>query len=328
MVTVSVLMLNWNTSSHTIECLKSFENQTFKDFEIIVVDNGSTREDYLRLKQGISKVKCKIILKRLEKNSGITGGMNFGYKFLKGDYIIFMNNDMIVTKSFLKEILAPFDRHQDVGAIVPKVKFWNNGPTDEVQFSGGKLTFYGTLINKGMEKYGSRVYNREDEVDCATAACFLVTRRALDKIGEVFPQFYSVYFEDIDLSWRVKSEGFKIIYAPKSVVYHKGSVSINFNKASVGKYKFITRNKYLTFWRNLAVHEFAIVFPFLVAFDVLKAAKQLARGNIDYCTSSFKGFVDFLDSTDKVKTPRKGRLTDLGWEFEGIESVSSSWSKR
>jgi GT2 family glycosyltransferase len=322
-------MLNWNTSQHTIECLESFENQTFKDFEVLVVDNGSTAEDFSKLKKGIAGIKrCKIILKRLEKNSGITGGMNFGYRFLKGDYIIFMNNDMIVTKTFLKEMLAPFERHENVGAVVPKVKFWDNGPTGEVQFSGGKLTFYGTLINKGMEKYGSRVYNNEDEVECATAACFLVSRHTLDEIGEVFPQFYSVYFEDIDLSWRVKSAGFKIIYAPRSVVYHKGSMSINFNKVSTGKFTFITRNKYLTFWRNLPVHEFVVVFPFMVAFDILKSLKHLARGNVGYATASLRGFVDFFDSMDKVKTPRKGSLSDLSWEFESVESVSASWNKR
>lgn len=328
MAKVSVLMLNWNTSDHTIELLKSLEKQSFKDFDVVLVDNGSAAEDYEKLKMSIGNLKLKIISKRLEKNSGITGGMNFGYKFTRGDYIIFMNNDMIATKDFLSEILAPFDRYENVGAIVPKVKFWDNGPTSEVQFSGGKLTFYGTLMNKEMEKYGSKVYNKEAEVDCATAACFLVTRKILDKLREIFPSFYSVYFEDIDLSWRIRSAGYKIIYAPNAVVYHKGSMSIKLNKAYEGKQRFITRNKYLTFWRNLPLSDFIVVLPFMLVFDILKSLKQVFRGHIGFATSSFRGFLEFLANTDKVKAPRNGKLSDFSWEFEGIGSVKSSWSKR
>lgn len=327
MTAVSILMLNWNTSVHTIECLQSLENQTFKNFEIVLVDNGSSFEDYEKLKDAVKKINLKIVFKRLGKNSGITGGMNFGYKFTKGDYIIFMNNDMIAAKSFLSEILAPFKRRENVGAVVPKVKFWDNGPTNEVQFSGGKLTFYGTLMNKEMEKYGSKFYERESEVDCATAACFLVSRKVLEDLGEVFPEFYSVFFEDIDLSWRVRSAGYKIIYAPKSVVYHKGSMSIT-GKASEGKQKFIVRNKYLTFWRNLSVHKFVAVFPFLLAFDVLRSLKQILKGHFGFASYSFVGFLEFLANTGEVEAPRKGRLSDLSMEFEGVGSVKSSWSKR
>lgn len=117
---VSILMLNWNTSIHTLECLKSLDKQSFKDFEIILIDNGSTIEDYTKVKNGLKRIESNVVLKRLGKNSGITGGMNFAYKFSKGNYIIFMNNDMIATKNFLSEILAPFSRHENVGAVVPK----------------------------------------------------------------------------------------------------------------------------------------------------------------------------------------------------------------
>lgn len=326
MVKISVLMLNWNTSFHTIECLKSFQRQSFKNFEIVLVDNGSEVKDYLKLREFVKKIKLNVKLRRLEKNAGITGGMDYAYKFARGDYVIFMNNDMIVVNDFLSEILAPFKRHDDVGAVVPKVKFWDNGPTDEVQFSGGKLTFYGTLMNKEMEKYGKKFYDRESKVDVATAACFLVTKKVLRELGEIFPPFYLVYFEDIDLSWRIRTMGHKIIYAPKSVVYHKGAMSVG--KNSGRNQRFIVRNKYMTFWRNLKVGDFLAVFPFLLAFDVLKSTKQILRGRFSFVKYSMIGFFEFLGNTGKVKTPRRGRLSDLSWEFESAGSIESSWSKR
>lgn len=328
MTKISVLMLSWNTSVHTIECLKSFEKQSFKDFDIVLVDNGSKVEDYQKLKDGIKGLKVRVTLKRLEKNDGITGGMNFGYKFTKGDYIIFMNNDMIVDKNFLSEMIAPFERYDSLGAVVPKIKTWRNGPTDEIQLVGGKLTFYGTLINKDLEKYGNKIYNKEAELDCATAGCLLTTREVLRKLGEIFSPLYSVYFEDIDLSWRIRNAGFKIVYAPNALVYHKGSMSISLNEVPHTRQKFIVRNKYLTFWRNLPVQDFVLIFPFVLVFDLLRALKQLARGNFVFVSSLLSGLGDFFASTDKVKTPRKGSLSYFSWEFESMESVKSNWGRR
>lgn len=326
---ISVLMLNWNTSKHTMECLESFRKQPYRSYEIVLVDNGSTDEDYRELKSGIGRLKgIKVILKRFKKNVGITGGMNFAYRFARGDYIIFMNNDMIVTKDFLKEALAPFENYEGVGAVVPMIKTWRDGPTNEVQLVGGKMTFYGTLMNKGLEKFGSKVYNKESDVDCATAACFVIPRSVLRKLGEVFPPLYSVYFEDIDLSWRVRNAGLRIVYTPKSLVYHKGSMSVNLNEMPDVRQRFIMRNKYLTFWRNLPVHEFAFIFPFMIGFDLLRLLKQTLKGRLVFVKCSAEGFADFLTSTDKVRAPRGGSISMLSWEFENPRSIVTNWAKR
>jgi len=323
-------MLSWNTSLHTIECLRSLEKQSFKNFEVVVIDNGSKMEDYLNLRDGMKNIrKIKMLLKRLEKNSGITGGMNFGYRFLKGDYIVFMNNDMIVTKDFLSEIMSPFERYDNVGAVVPMIKSWKNGgPTNEIQLCGGKLTFYGTLLNKELEKYGRKVYNKETELDCATAGCLVTTRRVLKVMGEIFPPLYSVYFEDIDLSWRIRNAGFRIIYAPKSLVYHKGSMSTNLNEIPGTRQRFVVRNKYLTFWRNLPVLDFIVVFPFVLGFDLLRALKQILRGRFVFVGSLFRGMGDFVSSAGKVKTPRKGSLSYLSWNIESPRTTIANWNRR
>lgn len=330
MVKVSVLMLSWNTSFYTIPCLESFKEQTFKDFKIVLVDNGSEEKDFEKLKEYVKNVKgIKIVLKRLEKNVGITGGMNYGYKFVEGDYVIFMNNDMLVDKNFLKELVSSFENNKNIGAVLPKMYSLKDGKKiKKPQLVGGKLSFYGTLINKEAEREGINYYNKWAEFNCATGGCVMVSTKVMKELGEVYPSSYFLYFEDIDLTWRIKSKGYKIFYNPNSVVYHKGSGTIGFNKAVYTQQRFIVRNKYLTFWRNLPILEFFLISPFLLTFDVLRILKQLTRGNIQFVKSSTQGFLEFLSYASKVKTPRLGSLNDLSWSFEKISSFTRNWNRR
>jgi len=328
MVAVSVLMLSWNTGACTIECLKSFKGQLLKNLEIIVVDNGSTLEDYEGLRAEIKKINLPIKLYRLEKNQGICGGMNFAYGFAKGKYILFMNNDMIVDDNLLKELIEPFSKYEGVGLTVPRINLYDGGKTSQGQFSGGRLSFYGTLLDMDAIRFGSQVYNKEREVYCATGACFMVSRSTLDKLGETFPNLYYVYFEDIDLSWRISSAGYRMIYAPKAIAYHKGSVSTEVNNVTSTRFRYIIRNKYLTFWRNLRKRDFFIIFPFLLTFDIFRLIKSILKGQLNQIKEFLIGFGWFLLNLNNIEKPRKGRLSDLGWEFENIRSVLSNWNKR
>lgn len=328
MVKISVLMLSWNTSACTVECLKSFKGQTLKDFEIIIVDNGSTLEDYEDLRNSIRKINLPIKLHRLEENQGICGGMNFAYGFAKGKYIIFMNNDMIVDDNLLKELVEPFSKYEGVGLTVPRINLYDGKKTQTCQFSGGRLSFYGTLIDRDAIRFGSQICNKEREVYCATGACFMVSRNTLDNLGEVFPNLYHIYFEDIDLSWRIRSAGYRMMYSPKAVAYHKGSVTTEINNVASTRFRYIVRNKYLTFWRNLRKKDFCIVFPFLLTFDIFRLVKNISKGQLNQIKEFLIGFKWFLLNLNNIKKPRKGRLSDLGWDFENIGSILSNWNKR
>ncbi len=314
MVKVSIVILNWNTSRDTIECLESIKRQIYRDFEIVLVDNGSNTQEFSILKNYVSKFGKKTRLFRLKKNIGFTGGSEYGLKKSRGKYILFLNNDTLVDKNFIKELLAPFKKYKNVGATVPKLIFYKEGKvTNILQHGGSKITYYGMIVDEAIGKKDSPKYNVEKEDECITGACFMISRKVFDTLDEGFCRFYFTYFEEVDLSWRMRSAGFKIIYAPKAVVYHKGSVSIKVNKKISTQDMFSIRNKYLTYYRNLPRSHFTAVLPIMILYDIARAGKHTLKGNPAFVVNFAAGFGKFVRERHKVKKPRMGRLSDLRW---------------
>jgi GT2 family glycosyltransferase len=313
MVNVSIIILNWNTARDTIECLESIKKQSYKDYEIVLVDNGSEENDFAALKNYVKKFGKKVRLFRLKKNIGFTGGSDYGLSKARGNYMLFLNNDTIVDKKFIVELLAPFKKYENVGATVPKLLFYKDGPTKKLQHGGSRLTYYGMAVDEGLGRTDSRIFDREKEDGCITGACFMISRKVFDALDEAFCTFYFTYFEEVDLSWRMRSAGFRIMYVPKSIVYHKGSVSIKVNRRISTQDMFSIRNKYLTYYRNLPKYHFAAVLPIMVLYDIGRMGKHTLKGNPAFIVNFAAGLGKFIRERHKVKTPRRGKLSDLSW---------------
>jgi len=313
MVNVSIIILNWNTTKDTIECLESLRRQTYKDYEIILVDNFSRPEEYESLRSYARKSRLPIRMFKTRVNLGFAGGSNFGAKKSRGKYFCFLNNDTVVEKNFLSELMRPFEHRNDIGATVGKLLYYKDGKkTKIVQYAGGKLTFYGMGVSNSIGRRDGEGSNRRGEQGIMSGT-FVVPRSVVDKIKELFCEFYFFYFEETDLSWRIRSNGYKIVYIPQSVTYHKGSVSIKANKKVSVQDMFTIRNKYLTFFRNLPLVEFAAVLPVMFVYDLGRIAKHMARGNPMLLANFVLGFTKFLTSTNKVRKPRMGHLSELRW---------------
>lgn len=313
MVNVSIVILNWNTSKDTIECLDSIRSQRYKDYEVVLVDNGSHDADYAALRKYLSKRGGKVRLFRLKKNLGFTGGSDYGLGKARGNFMLFLNNDTFVDRNFIAELLKPFQKYHDVGATVPKLLFYKDGNAKTLQHGGSRLTYYGMPVDDGLGKKDQPRFDREKEDGCITGACFMISRKVFDRLDEGFCRFYFTYFEEVDLSWRMRSAGFKIIYAPKSVVYHKGSVSIKVNNKISTQDMYSIRNKYLTYYRNLPRSHFAAVLPIMLIYDAGRVGKHMLKGNPAFIVNFASGFADFVRHRHSVKAPRKGSLSDLEW---------------
>lgn len=313
MVTVSVIILNWNTSKDTIECLDSMRGSTYRDFEVVLVDNFSSFADFKNLEDHVKKSKLKIKLIRSRSNLGFTGGNNLGIKNSKGKFYCFLNNDTVVERNFLGELLKPFSKSKEVGCTAAKLLFYNNGKTKILQHAGRKITFYGMPVEEAIGQKDSKKYDVEMEEGCVQGACFMVSKEAMRKIREPFCEPYFIYFEEVDMSWRIRSAGYKIIYAPKSRVYHKGSVSMKVNRALSRQETLTIRNKYLTYYRNLPVASFVMLFPLIFAYDVMRAFKHILRLNPMFLANFLIGFSQFITYRERVMKPRKGSLSELSW---------------
>lgn len=311
---LDIVVLNWNTTDHTIECIDSLRRQTFKDFRMVLVDNGSLDDQYEKLRKYFKKSGVRGKVLRLKSNRGYASGENYGASKCSADFIMFLNNDVVLDRDFLRNMFDSVERHPDHSVFIPKALYMMNGRRTKImQHAGSRLTYYGATPDRSTGFMDGRRFDDEVEERCITGPCFMVSRKMLGRLEEIFCDYYFTYFEDADLGWRIRSAGGRMMFVPTAVVNHKGSVSIKVNKKVSTQDMFTVRNKYLTYWRNLRMHDFLLVLPLMLGYDLFRICKHMAGGNPMLLVNFLVGFGKFLGSLDKVKVYRRGRLSDLSW---------------
>jgi hypothetical protein len=216
---VSILFVNFNGKKDTFELIESIKKIKYKNYDIIIVDNGSidgTQEDFKKKKY--DKIATLIENK---KNIGVEGAANIGFKEAlrrKSDYICYMDNDELVKPDFLNFLVAEMEKHPDVAVAQSKVYYAN--PKNMIWCAGAKYTFRGyRALNQGEIDNGQtdgRTY--VDAVD----GNFMIRTSVLKEIGFYD---YTLFFVDGPMDWLMRAEkkGYKALYIPKSVIWHKVS---------------------------------------------------------------------------------------------------------
>jgi GT2 family glycosyltransferase len=214
----SIIIINWNGAAHLPVCLNALRAQTVSDFEIIVADNASHDESLPLLARDYPEVKVVA----LSKNLGFAGGNNAGIRAARGDIIILLNNDTEVDPHWLEEILAAFERHPAAGFVASKMKLFDR--RDTFHTAGDFYRLDGIPGNRGVWEIDRGQYDREEYVFSACGGSAAYRKSMLDQIGLLDEDFF-YSCEDIDLAWRAQLAGWKCIYAPQAVVYHKLSAT-------------------------------------------------------------------------------------------------------
>jgi len=217
---VSIILVNWNNASDTIECIESLNKLTYQNYEIIVVDNNSTDDSVNKLKN-----LDDIHLIQNERNLGFAGGNNVGIDFaLKGnsEYILLLNNDTVVDKEFLSILVRRAAEEKNIGIIGGKIYYYNE-PTKIWSAGGGITKIIKRTFQYGENKIDNVRFNQEKEVDFLSGCCMLIKREVFEKIGLLNADYF-MYYEDVDFCLRAKRH-FKIIYSPEAIIWHKVSVT-------------------------------------------------------------------------------------------------------
>jgi GT2 family glycosyltransferase len=224
----SIIILNYNGKKFLDECLTSIFNTKYENFEVILIDNGSSdgSVEYAKEKFG-EKEKLKILA--LNRNMGFAKGNNEGFKIAKGEYIIFLNNDVRVEENWLKELIKVMERKPDIGAAQPKILL-NDGI--HIDAAGCFIDYMGRVYQRGVFEKDKGQYNSIDEVFYAKGAAIIVRRKALEEVG-VFDPDYFLYYEETDLCWRIWLKGYKVAYIPNSIIYHKGGATVGKKRSPV-----------------------------------------------------------------------------------------------
>ena len=237
MTKVFIIILNFNGWQNTIECFNSLEMLNVPKniaVEYLIVDNASRDDSINKIKEKFPKVT----MIENQTNLGFTGGNNEGVRVALAsgaDFVMLLNNDTIVHSNLVKNLLEPLD-HDNVDGVVPKIYFEKGYEFDKsrykesekgkvIWYAGGKMD-WDNLIGKniGVDEVDHGQFNVRMETELATGCCFLIRSDVLKNIG-MFDDRYFLYYEDADLSERIKKAGFKIIYEPAAIVWHKNAES-------------------------------------------------------------------------------------------------------
>lgn len=240
---VSIITINYNESSVTLDMLDSLRNLSYDNIEIIVVDNASPNDNPDIIKEQYPEVN----LIKSEENLGFAGGNNLGVKVAQGEYLLFINNDTIVPESFIQPLVETLASDATIGMVSPKIKFhWD---PSLIQYAGYTPMNHWTIRNNSIgyhEKDDGR-FDKADETESIHGAAMMVPRRVIDHVG-MMTEVYFLYYEEHDWAAMVKKAGYKIFYQPKSYILHKESLSTG--KFSPLKTYYISRNRILYARRN------------------------------------------------------------------------------
>lgn len=211
---VSVVVLNFNGKRFLEECLKSLAAQNYAAdrFEVVFVDNGSSDDSVSYVRAEFPDVRVVT----LPQNLGFAGGINAGVEAAKAQYVALINNDARAHPDWLTQGLAGF-RSIDVGMVASKI-LTLDGKT--IDYAGGALSFYGHGFKLGVNEPDEGQYDRPGETLFASGCGLFITRALFIDSGG-FDENYFAFFEDVDLGWRLWTLGYRVLYEPSSIVYHR-----------------------------------------------------------------------------------------------------------
>lgn len=265
---VSVIIPTWNGRQYLGECLESLAGQTFRDFETILVDNGSDDGSAEYVRTEFPWVR----LLALRENVGFAEGNNRGLALAQGTYVVALNNDTRVVPEFLKELVRVADSDAGIGMVAAKLR--NYYRPEQIDAVGLKIATNGLGYNIGVGEIDGGQYDTVAPFGpCGGAA--LYRRAMLDKIGFFDPAFFA-YYEDFDLAWRARLAGWKAVAAPRALVYHVHSATGG--EMSGFKVYHTHRNKWFVVARNWPAALFRRHLAALVCADLAAFCLALLRG--------------------------------------------------
>lgn len=256
---VSVILVNYNNNNDTLECIESLKHCLYNNLDIIVVDNASKSQDLLE--NNISK---EVTLIKSDLNLGFSGGNNLGILYAMehgADYVVLLNNDTVVEKNFVTELLNSAQRHPDAGIITGKIFLYSK--PNCIWYAGGYMNLNIAKIHH-YHIYENDVLNdNEREVSFSTGCLMMIPRGVINELG-ILNNIYFMYCEDAEYCSRILEKGLKIIYTPKALIYHKVSASSGGENSKLSQY-YRTRNEmYLVF--HHARHKILGCFCCLIRF--------------------------------------------------------------
>ncbi len=313
---VSIIIPNWNGRHHLDTCLSSLREQSYADYEVILVDNASADDSVSFIRENFPEIR----IVALNENRGFTGACNAGYAEARGEYIVLLNNDTEVDEGWLEAIVDAFERHEDVGSVASKILLFDR--RDHFHTAGDYYRLDGIPGNRGVWQKDLGQYDRQEYIFSACGAAAAYRRTMLEQIGFLDERFY-FSCEDVDLGWRAHLGGWRVLYVPSAVVYHKlkatgGDVTASYYDGR--NYLYLIWKNYPSRllrqnWRRVLAAQFRISWNALLSWRGAAARARL-RGQL----AGLLGVLSLRSARRQIQRSRRlpdDQLTELMTPVDG-----------
>ncbi|MGM0567570.1 MAG: glycosyltransferase family 2 protein, partial [Bacteroidota bacterium] len=272
---VAVVILNWNGAKFLRKFLPSVLKHS-TEAEIVVADNASADDSLVILEKEFPQVR---IIKN-HRNEGFAKGYNTALKQIDADYYVLLNSDVEVTANWIQPVIELLERDNSIGAVQPKIRSWYEPEKFEYAgAAGGFLDLYGYPFCRGRifehTEKDLQQYDDSREIFWATGACMFVRADLFHDSGGFDPDFFA-HMEEIDFCWRIKQKGYKVMFTPKSLVYHVGGGTLP-SSSSFKTYLNI-RNNLAMLYKNLPQENLSRTIFVRLLLDGIAAIKFLFSG--------------------------------------------------
>jgi hypothetical protein len=262
--------------------------------EIILADNGSTDQSISVTKKILPTAK----ILSLDRNYGFAEANNRAAKVAHGEYLVFLNNDIVADKEWLEELIKVADSDPSTAICGSRIMFLD--PKDRINHAGGKIT----IIGSGYDQYFGMKERRRDnaahDTGYACGASMLLKKPIFHRLGGFDPSYFALC-EDVDLSWRAWLYGFKVIHVPTSIVYHKFSATWHQRE---DKLYYWHRNCKVNIIKNFETFGVIRGLILIFLFDILRVLEGTKRSSIRTIRSVVLGYISVLSNTRRILEAR------------------------
>lgn len=300
---VAVVILNWNGKKFLEQFLPTCIKYSKNDADVIVADNKSSDDSVTYLKQNFPDIR---IIENNE-NGGFAKGYNDALSKVEAEYYVLLNSDIEVTENWIKPVIDLMETDPNIAVCQPKIRSFS----DPVMFeyagaAGGFIDKYGYPFCRGrlfqsMEEDKGQ-YDDSVDIFWATGACMFVKADIYHKYGGLDNDFFA-HMEEIDFCWRLKNNGYRIVYCPDSKVFHVGGGTLP--KISSRKTYLNFRNNFTLLYKNLPSNQIFKVFLVRLLLDGIASVKFLFDGGFKDFFAVARAHFSFYRSIPKHRKKRK-----------------------
>jgi len=318
----AVVILCWNGRRFMEEFLPTLVQFQPADADLVVADNASADDSVTYIKANFPSVK----IIQLEKNFGFAAGYNEALKQINSEFIVFINQDVAVTENWLPPLLKMIESDEKIAAAQPRIRAYNQKTHFEYAgAAGGWIDHYGYTFCRGrifdsLEEDRNQ-FNTSSEIFWASGACMIVRKKIYDDLGGLDADFFA-HMEEIDLCWRMKNGGYKIMYCPDSIVYHLGGGSLP--QGHPMKTYLNYRNNLIMLAKNLPADQIRRIVRRREILDGISAVRSVLRGYPKDVSSILRAHRDYRKGKEKWKSRRTGN-EKFFFTLSGVYHGSIVW---